>query len=489
MTVNSHHPDYSANEDRWELVEDILENDAEDRIRVIDVNDGARSTQYREDAVLINFTALTLEGLAGLVNRRPPEVKIPKEVQYLIDDASIDNRPLNLLTLEYVKDVLAFSRVGVLVDFARSDSDLNTMEQDLRAKFITYPTRNIINWNTATVKGKLQLNLIVIHEPYNDLGTDGFSWVPKERWRVLRLKEGVYVQELYNDTGVIDTVTPKDYNGEVWEEIPFKFVSADASLCKIKKSALYDIAVLNLAHYKNSADYEESCHIVGQPSIFMATNYTQDELKAANPNGIKFGARAGFNLGPEGDAKILQVNPNNLVDNAMMRKEEQAAFIGARLIAPAGGRETAEGVRQRFGSSNSSLANLTENISTATEQLIYWAAKFMMKKPVLKNIKYKLNTHFFDEGTDPNLVAQAMVCVREQVIPKSSVQDYLKRTDFLPFDVSNEELDEEIEANPPLNDELLGGPVNDNPRQTDKTPNTPTKTSPKPVSNPGDKSK
>ena len=46
--------------------------------------------------------------------------------------------------------------------------------------------------------------------------------------------------------------------------IPFSFVGADNNDATVDESPLYPLAQLNVAHYRNSADYEQSLFIVGQ---------------------------------------------------------------------------------------------------------------------------------------------------------------------------------------------------------------------------------
>ena len=45
---------------------------------------------------------------------------------------------------------------------------------------------------------------------------------------------------------------------------------------------MYDLAVLNIAHYRNSADYEESCFVTGQPTVWasgLTEAWVEDVLK------------------------------------------------------------------------------------------------------------------------------------------------------------------------------------------------------------------
>lgn len=64
----------------------------------------------------------------------------------------------------------------------------------------------------------------------------------------------------------------------------------------------------------------------------------------ANPNGVNYGSRAGLTVASGGNATLLQANANQMIGEMMKDKLVQAAAIGARLIAPPGGRRNSRGV-------------------------------------------------------------------------------------------------------------------------------------------------
>ncbi len=489
MSVSTVHPDYSTHLPKWTKITQVINNEASEYIRTLDPADyspqnTSRNLQYKEDAVLINFTALTQQGLAGLIYRKKPIIRLPKQLEYIKDDASEDGTSLIQLSRNLVVEMITLGRVGALVDFPRNEGDLDVMQKGLHAKIALYKACDITNWNIARVNGKLQLTLVVLYEPRQRLQDDGFSWKLVQQWRVLRLvpvspnsNNYIYKQFLYTHGSTeIQEVIPTGFDGKPWDEIPFYFAGSETNTPKVDKSPLLDIALLNIAHYKNSADLEESGHVVGQPTLIMKIAMDADEFAKANPNGLKLGSRAAYNVGQDGDAKFLQVNPNQLIGEMMKDKISQASFIGARLIAPAGGRETAEAARMRFGSSNSALAHLVDNADTAINQLLKWVCRFEDGNE--KSVSFKLNHKFFDENIDPQVIMQGIMLVNEEIIPKSAVQNYVREVGFLDEDVSNEDLDKEIEKTSKLNSELLGSgdPANDPTKgQADTSSNTNTK--------------
>jgi hypothetical protein len=123
-----------------------------------------------------------------------------------------------------------------------------------------------------------------------------------------------YVQELWRaEKGsgklIIDEViVPLKANGDVWETIPFTFVGSTNNDPKVDDEPIYDLAALNLAHYRNSASYEDTVFWCGQvqPVITGLTQAWVDD----NLQGITVGSGSVLPL-PEGSGmEFLQAQPN-----------------------------------------------------------------------------------------------------------------------------------------------------------------------------------
>jgi hypothetical protein len=455
MPVDSTHPEYNRIKGRWYLVRKIVENDAKELIRNVDPSDPSRSRQYKDDAILTNFTNLTKVGLVGLVFKYPPKAQVPTEIDYILDDASGDGLTLEQLCQRITGDLLQTGRYGLLVDYPPTSGYLTKEDVNNEANYARikpYPAESIINWQTKQLGSKVVLSLVVLCEIVDELADDGFAWIERKYYRVLRLNnENVYEQYYYNQEGeIIDYIVPQDAEGKPFNVIPFTFIGSENNDSCVDTIPLYDLSVVNLGHYRNSADYEESIFLCGQPTIFLNASISPDEFASLYPSGIKFGCRAGYNLGENGSATLLQANPNQLADTAMMRKEEQAAAIGARLIAPPGGRETAEGARIRYGSQHSALYTITKNISRAMEESLGYVCKFMGAEST--EVEFDLNTQFYDDSADPNLIAQQIMLLDRGIIQTNEIRDSLRKSGV----IENDTTDVGIEYTPIEVDPFMG---------------------------------
>lgn len=435
MPVNSSHPDYDKIKNKWDVVRSIVDNNAQKWIRTVDRNDLNRSKQYRNDAILTNFTRLTKVGLTGLVFRKPAKIDLAPGLEYMNQDATGYGFGLEQFAQQIVGEVLMTGRYGLLIDFPQPDQ--NGFDEDDYARFRPYAAESIINWRYEEFGSQYRPVMIVLKEAIKVIEDDPFVPVIQDQYRVLILNpDGIYQQVLYNkDFEVCQgyPITPLDYKGDPLNEIPFIFIGSENNDSTMDNIPLYDLAVVNLGHYRNSADLEESIFIVGQPFLVVNVGETSaEEFAQANPNGLSFGSRGGLILSSGGNAHLLQANSNQMVSAEMKRKEEQAFQIGARLIVPTVGRETAEAARIRYGAQNSALYVLTKNISSAIEQGLEFIAKFQLEEPMTS--VFELNDQFYEDAADAAVIAQQIMMFDRGIISGEEIRDSLKNVAVLPLD-------------------------------------------------------
>ncbi len=200
------------------------------------------------------------------------------------------------------------------------------------------------------------------------------------------------------------------------------------------------LAELNIGHFRNSADNEESSFVVGQPTLFIypGENLTPQAFKEANPNGIKFGSRCGHNLGYGGSAQLIQAGENNLARQNMLDKEQQAIQIGAQLITPTQ-QITAQSARIQRGADTSVMATIARNVSQAYTDALRWVA-VMLGKPEDTEVEFRLNMDFFLEPMTAQDRAAWMADINAGLLPATAYYAALRRagvTDWTDEDILN----------------------------------------------------
>lgn len=456
MSVNTKHAEYEASINEWTLTRDATEgSSAVKRKRTrylpkpmpedVSIENDYRYNDYLMRANFVNFTGATLDGMLGMVFRKPSVIELPQEIEYLIENSNGAGLTLDQMARSCVANVLQTGRHGLLVDYPQAEYGLTQAEialLDLRANIISYPAETVLNWRVATIGGVRKLTLVVLAEKHEFY--EGFETVTKEYYRVLSLEGGVYMQAVYDDDGnpVDQPITPRRADGSAWDFIPFVFVGAQNNDEKVDRAPLYDIAEVNLAHYRNSADFEESSFVVGQPTP-VVSGLTQSWVDEILKGGVILGSRRAVLLPEGGDATLLQAGENIMPERGMVAKELQLVKLGARLITDAGGNETAEAAKIRYAGQNSKLATVVGNVEAALMTCFTWCQMFMGGAG---EIVYTINKEFYDKTVNPQLVIARIQLLDRGVISKSVLQDKLRSEGEIDADITNEMINAEAES-------------------------------------------
>ena len=383
-----------------------------------------------------------------MVFRKPTEIELPLNIDYIVENANGNGLHLDQMIKDAASDTLLTGRYGLLVDYPQTEEGLTQAQVSsagLRASLLAYPAESVINWRCEVVNGVKQLTMVVLQEPrIEPLESDPFDVEHCMYHRVLFLDEGVYTQRLYDEHNklVSDDIIPRKSNGSTWDVIPFEFIGSINNDETSDKAPLYDIAEVNVAHYRNSADYEESSFIVGQPTPVIA-GLTQSWADDNFSGGIELGSRSGLLLPIDSSASLLQAAPNQMPERGMELKEQQMVKIGTRIIQDSTGAETAEAAKIRFAGQNSKLGSLIVNVEAGFTKALEWLGEFMGGEG---DITLSINKEFYDSTIDPQMLAQAMVLQDRGVIGKTDLRYLLRRSNLLDDERTDQEIDNDAEV-------------------------------------------
>lgn len=429
----------------------------------------ARYKAYVTRAVYYNATRRTLEGMTGQIFLREPVVTLPTELDLLTKDADGGGLSLDQTSNKLVRHCIAFGRSGILIDYPVTNGVATKAEiaaGDIRPTLTTYNPWDIINWRIETTGAKRILTFLVLREAREEEGFDGFQLDAFQQYRVLSLDaEGNHLVEVYrkdkqgNFGDPLETYQPKDAKGKQLTIIPFTFVGAEDNNEIPDLPPLYDLASVNIAHYRNSADYEESCFIVGQPTPVL-TGLSEDWVKNILKDVVELGARTSIPLPVGGQAQLLQAAPNSMPMEGMVHKEAQMVAIGAKLVQnqKSVSRTATETIIETT-SESSTLANIAKNVSAAVVWALGVAANFV--GAATDTIKYDLNKDFdltSMTADDQNAVIKEW---QSGAITFPEMRTVLRRAGVatVPDDEARTTIDASIEAGQIPDPALVTGPV------------------------------
>lgn len=471
-----HHARYAHYASRWKLIRDILggkeDIDAAGELYLPrpQGRDDLEYRAYQRRAVLYNATARTLDGYLGAIFRKDIDITLPPQLSYMVEDTDGGGNNITQFCKRVTKDTISHGRYGLLVDYPVAENVRTAAEErqlNLRPHIQGYCPESIVNWAIARRGARTVLVSVLIEELIDNSANDGHIFDRNEvvRFRNLELdSDGYYVIRILEEQVVVDpktkeeenklvevqTIKPRLPGGKRLDFIPFVFVGSVDSTPDPDEPPLYDLAQLNLAHYRNSADLEDAAYMIGQPTTYI-TGLDRTFIEE-NQGMMRFGSRVTWLLPPNSEVGMVESkSEKNLILKLLEKKEEEMIGIGARIVADntARGSESAESVRLRRSGEASLLACIADNVSTAMIKVFNWAAAWMGNSS--PEIRFALNTDFFSARLTANEITSLVGAWQSGAISQNVMLDNFRKGELISATTTNEDvLDQLSEEGPAL---------------------------------------
>lgn len=460
-TVATRHPDYADNADTWQMIADTVAGERAikrgGRAYLPAPNPADRSqenltrySQYLARSVFYGITARTLQTMIGAAYRKVPTLELSGSIQYAATDIDGSGVSIYQQSQMALANVLQAGRAGLFVDYPATPAGISVADKSsgrFAASVTLYPALAIINWRTMRIDGRTVLSLVVLEETHDEPGE--FETSRTTQYRVLRLTAAGYTQEVHRETAggwaIAEGPTiARDDAGNPWREIPFTFIGSTNNDSAIDRPPLQDIASLNMAHYRNSADYEESVFFVGQAQPWIAGLSVEwrDHLEAQK--NIYFGSRAPILLPEGGSFGLAQSAANSMAFEAMSHKERLMQAMGARLLTPGGAVKTATEAQGDSEAEHSVLSLAVSNVSEAYNRVLVWMAAFNGPG----DGEFEINQEFTRPNLDANMLAQLLAAVNSGKLPDSDFWETLRKAGIIDEEKTDEDLKEELASQP-----------------------------------------
>lgn len=471
MSVDFKLPEYTANLPRWQQAENITSaRNVEQYLIELNPTDDSqdnksRNVAYKERAVLYQVAGYTMKGLVGLLLQEPPVVTMPTALSYL--EKNVDGAGLSLFqqAQDVSGDQIKKGRAGLLVSYpkaAAESSRADLAEKGIVATITKIDATQIINWREETTDGQVKRTLVVIKEVVQKVQADGFTVKDVDQMRELRLVDGVFKVQLWRkkeegsqEAGDWETfekeLTPTDSKGKTWDEIPFEFVGAETNTPSVDDAPLHQIVIINTAHYRNSADWEDTIWYAGQAQPWMS-GVTQGHIDLMKASEMYVGARTLLGV-PAGETFGFEsADANPVVRQAMADKIDMMVGLGARFIMDPGAAKTATEASIDAKGGQSTLSTIGGNLGDAYETAIGWVARFMGTDG---EIKFEVNRDFVAPDATAQEIQAMVAGFIQGAIPMADYFAWLQRRGVVESDRTLEEFKEEVNPAPavPLDDE------------------------------------
>ncbi len=370
-TLEFAHPDYGCTLAEWQMVEDVCAGPTTIKERgIVYLPKLAGQTDeeylaYKKRAVMFNATKRTREALAGLLMRKQPTLTLPDgdaASQPLLADVTMSGMSLLQWIKHIATAVVSTGRMVTVIDY-----NMDTA----RPYMATYQATDVLNWATSLVNGRRVLSLLIVREREEVL--DGFRVTKRERYRSYRLVDGQVLYRTWteNDAEGHNSAAdnPMTRRGKSLPRIPAVFHNACHLGPEIGEVPLYDLADINMSHYRTSADLETGRHIAGLPTPY-ATGVEADKAS------LTLGTTKLLTCeNPDATFGFLEFTGQGLgeLTKALEEKERQMAVLGARLLFDAKkDAESFETVKLRAASEGAALGNIAGHLTVTASEAMQW---------------------------------------------------------------------------------------------------------------------
>jgi len=407
-----------------------------------------RYNRYLLRATWMPVSGYTKQGLIGMVMRRAPEVVLPAQIEYTLENADGAGLSLDQVAKQVLAEVIEVGRVGLMVDYPAAPVGLSAEQVaalGLAAKVTLYRAEAIDNWRIQNIGGALRLTMVKLCEMAS-VEKDDYMLDYEKRYRVLKLVDGVYTQTLYDeaDNQIGDVIVPRQANGQPWGHIPFHIVGATTNNPEIDQALISGIVDLNTSHYQMSADSAKNLHIHSGGTLVISSDMSNEQWQAYNPQGVTVGADQGLFLGQQGSAQLLQLDPAQAVEAKLTSIETQMVAVGAHLISDRTRTDTAEAARIDAAGKASALSTAVGNVSEGIEAALEDMTRFMGGEA--EEVRFQLNQQFYPENVDAQTVMAMIQLLDRQVIAVKDVRSKLRGGGLIAQNRTDEDIDDETDA-------------------------------------------
>lgn len=430
MPVSQLHPDYISALPRVKLVRDFSDGDfavkAGPYLPGFVPADKDRYEKYKERAYVLGFTGRTKESLVGMIFRNPATIEVPPKMEPILENLDGSGSSIAQVAKLAAGDLLEAGRYVFFVDYPEADPGADSeASQGLRPVVAGYPLESLINWKTSTINNISTLTMAVLAES-SDASVDEFGHESQTVYRVLRLRDGVYTQQMYgpDDVPLTDEFAPRMAGGRTFDHIPLHIAGSQNNAPSVDVPTLYQLAVINKAHYQITADHRENLFMHGQLTLGISTSLDFQSFIDANPGGVQVGARTGHFLGENGSFSVATAPESSSLRVALKDLEAQAVGIGAQIIERGGQAETAEAARIKSASEVSALDTLTGNLSEALEASLEDVALYMGADP--ESVEYELSTSFWESTLDSQELTAVVAARQNGVIAATDALNMIR---------------------------------------------------------------
>lgn len=440
--ATTQHPDYIVRLPEWERVRDCMKgeqaikNAAEKYLPRPAGMSGEYAEAYNDYIERAHFplvTAYALQGVLGIIITKLPEFNFPKELEYLIDNATKDGRNLRQLFLDVIIEIMQTGRVPLVVDIDDADPDKFTIVQ--------YKAEDLINWKSGTLDDERTIQVAVIRQKRYKDPENIFSHETEDYYRVMRLIGEKYTVVTYDSSSkeVEDETVVPEFFGNNLDKLPIVVAGSISNAPEVQPIPLIPVANCAIQIYRKQADLANSEFLSCNPTLCISGAEVDSAGDVKNvPNVV--GSSVLFAL-PDSQARVYYTTTDTAALNHVAKHidtlYEEAIRHGVAILDARKGVEAAEALRIRQATQSASVYSIylsaLSAIRSCLEMMCEWGGYDVNEVVIDAPSSLVLGT------PDANVMRELATGVGNSVYPLQLVHRYLVSSGLLDQTISFEE--------------------------------------------------
>jgi hypothetical protein len=398
---------------------------------------------YMRRAEFPELVSPTIIGSGGMLTDQPPTIELPKQLEYLLEDADGAGTTLEMFHKKIVNEVLTTGRYGVLPGPLDDGTFVLT----------GYKAESILNWDHDERK---RVNFVVLDE------TDWFrdplnnTWSKKERFLELTIDEtGAYVAQRWNDEGApeAEAVVARRPDQQALARVPFVFINTLGLQADPDDIPMYGLAKIALRIYRLDADYMQGLHMTSEPTPYVTGFDNATDAIANGDVPTTIGAANLWILPKSATAGFLEFSGLGLGAQAQAIEAslERAAVFGASMLTSSqgAGDESGESRKLRLRDQQSLLRSVAKTTAAGLEQALRNIALWSGLDP--KTVTVRPYLDFVDYTLSAQELTALVAGWQSGAYSKRTLFENMQRADMIPADRSFEDEEDLIATEgPPL---------------------------------------
>lgn len=365
----------------------------------------AQFPSWTEEAVLI---------MAGLITQIVPTPKLPKEIEYLIENATSDGFSLTELFQRLCYLSLRYGKCTLVADIDATG----------KAYFSVYDAHSEYNWNYGLVNGRKDLNMCAFKEKILEDPSDLFSHQTIIQRRAYIIQNGQAVVRESTDSADSTEVAP--YLGQATRPLtylPIVRISAIDGIVESSAPPLLPICRSSLKAYVLSADLNSGLHRSCHPQLYVTgvssspvrdniQNSARGDKAPQKSNQLGYtGAGTVWTLPQGSTAGYVEPRGTGLqrVSEEITKQRTTALEAGAKVMNI--GVESGDARKARQNDQYASLFSIVKGVAKAIEQCCRYAYDMVSvteNKEVETSIQFEIPSDFGVTAIDATMAAHLM---------------------------------------------------------------------------------